>query len=91
MTIYDIADLMDVEIIITRFANQKDRWICQFKNCDTKDRSDEPILTGTYGTGNDPASAIVNYVLAIRSKILVFNAADPNKRRELKIPKNLES
>lgn len=91
MTIYDIADLMDLEILIIRFPNQKNRWICKFEQCDTKDKSGDPILTGTYGTGDNPTNATINYVQRIRGKILVFLPADPDRRKEINIPQNLES
>lgn len=58
MNIYELADLMDKELIIRRYSNQKNRFIARFEHCELKEGA---ILRGAYGTGTTPISALNSY------------------------------
>jgi len=88
MNIQDYADALNLEIRLTRYANQNNRWIAQFERCDTKDDAASCVLTSNYGSGVDPHSAIGDYVDEIRGKILVHCANSPEERRFV-VPKTL--
>lgn len=88
MNIYEFADMIDRDLVITRFANQKNRFVCSFENTETKRFKEDGILSGTYGNGSSPSSAIKDYVNQLRDKLLVIDATSPS-RKEFQVPKNL--
>lgn len=83
MNIYELADIFNVQLIITRYANQKNRFSAQFERCETKDGC---CLRGEYGSGKSAIEAINDYSNLIAGKTLVFNAMT-DKRREFVAPK----
>lgn len=89
MTIYELADLLNVTILVHRHPNQDNRWTASFDGCETKDSEYSNILAGTYGNGNAPAAALDDYARQIGGKVLVFNAMS-DRRREFVAPKGLE-
>ena len=88
MTLTEFADILGVDIEITRFANQNERWIARFKRVETKVHRSDSVMTGTYGNADSPYSAMEDYVQKIRGKWLVIDAMGEN-RREFGVPGNL--
>lgn len=86
ISIYTLADLLGADIELIRFNNQNERWVANFKNCETKDSKTSNILCGTYGDADDPIGAIVDYCNKIQGKVLVFNPAKKDKRTEFVAP-----
>ena len=82
-------DIIGVDIITRRYANQNDRHTAKFENSGTKDDIADGILSGSYGEGKSPEIAIREYVQKIRGKLLVVNAASPNNRKEFFVPSSL--
>jgi len=81
MNIQEYADTLNLEISMTRYANQNNRWTAKFERCETKDNAESCMLAGTYGNGTDPESALGDYVDSIRGKILVHRANQTDERR----------
>lgn len=75
MNIHEYADTLNLEITLRRYPNQNGRWTAKFDSCETKKDSLDGCLTGTYGNGIDPDSAIGDYVDQIRGKILVHRGS----------------
>jgi hypothetical protein len=89
MDILQYADTLNLEIEVTYYSNQNNRWSAKFSCSETKDSLNSGILHGTYGNGTTVAIAIVDYVQAIRGRILVVNAMSDTMRREYLVPKTL--
>jgi len=83
MNIQEYADVLNLDLKLMRYPNQNNRWTAKFERCETKDSEASCILSGTYGNGIDPQSAIADYVDSIRGKILVHHANMPNEQRWL--------
>jgi hypothetical protein len=87
MTITELADIIQRQIIVTYYPNQSNRWAASFRHCEIK--------TGTHGllsesgNGSSPEVAIKNYIESIKGKTMVFDAMDPQKRREFGVPNSL--
>lgn len=88
MNIYDIADLLDRDIVVTRYANQKGRWCIHFENCEVKEKKDSYCLVGAHGNGTTVQAAMADYINQIKGKLLVFDAFS-DKRREFQLPDTL--
>jgi len=88
VSIYTLADLLDANIELMRYANQDNRWAAQFENCVTKDKKSDSVVTGTYGNGKTPEDAIKNYAASIAGKVLVFDAFGSD-RKEFVAPASL--
>lgn len=86
MTIEEYADVLNVELVVRRCANQENRWMADFESCEIKDGV---ILSSSYGDGKSPDKAIDSYVEKIRGKRIVFHAMSTAKRREYEVPHNL--
>ena len=71
ITLQYFCDLINADLEIRRYSNQKERWVAQFDRCEVKDGC---MLCGTYGEGRTPEEAINNYLDKIKGKVLVFNA-----------------
>lgn len=89
MNIQEYADVLNLELGLTRYPNQNNRWVARFESCETKDGADDCMLTSTYGNGSDPSSAIGDYVDQIKGKLLVVNASSDALRREYLVPQTL--
>lgn len=83
MTIFEFADIIDKDIVITRYANQEGRFSAQFDCCETKQGA---CLCGDYGNGKTPAEALNNYKNKIVGKTLVFYAMSEIYRQEYIVP-----
>ena len=83
MNVYELADVLNVQLVVTRYPNQSNRFSAQFERCETRENG---CLRGEYGNGKTATEAINNYSDAIAGKTLVFNAMT-DKRREFVAPK----
>lgn len=83
MNIYELADVLNVQLVVTRVANQNGRFYAHFERCETKDGG---CLCGEHGNGKTAIEAINDYSNSIAGKTLVFNAMT-NNRREFIAPK----
>lgn len=90
MKFEEYADALNLEIEITRYPNQSNRYTAEFRNVETKDKLDDGILSGTYGNGSTPWSAMREYMEKIRGKVLVVDAMGKERRRVYVVPKDLE-
>lgn len=73
MDVFDYADAMGLEIRVTRYSNQNERWSAQFEGVYTATSPDAGVKTGEYGNGNSAIDAIRDYVRKIVGKCLIFN------------------
>lgn len=73
MTIFDYADSMNLEIRVTRYSNQSERWSAQFEGVYTADHPQAATKVGTYGNGKSAVEAIRDYAGKISGKCLIFN------------------
>lgn len=85
MTLGELADLFNADLIITRHANQKGRCTAYLKGVYVKGHEREDIK----GEHLSPEVAIDDYVHKIRGKCLVLNPFDRN-RMEFKGPETLD-
>lgn len=86
MTIYELADLLDVDLKVTRYPNQDGRWCAHIQGCEVLEGS---MLVSKHGNGKTPELAIARYIEQIGGGRLVFAAALPDKRREFVAPKGM--
>ena len=84
MNIYEFADIIGKNILITRFNNQGDRFCAYFEGGEIKYGS---VLISKYGNGKTPTEAINAYKNNIVGQTLVFNATSNKHRRECTVPK----
>lgn len=82
MTIYELADMLELEIIVNRFPNQNNRWMARFLHCEVMENG---LLRGAFGNGKTPESALEDYLVDIRGKHVAINATSPG-RREFHVP-----
>ena len=66
LTIYDLSDLLDVQLSLTRYPNQDGRWAAHFDGFQI--RENESIVSGAYGQGKTPDEAIADYAKIIRGQ-----------------------
>ena len=82
--IVDFSKEIGVEIEIKeRDSRRLPKYYVKFQSCDVKDGI---MLRGEHGNGNTISAAIKDYCIKISNKNLVFNAMNPEKRREIKAP-----
>ena len=86
MNITEYADVIDAELKVCRFPNQKERWVASFCAAEVKRGN---ILEGVYGDAHTPQEAIEDYIAQIRGKRLVLYAGSPTFRREYVVPESL--
>ncbi len=85
MTLEELGDIAGVNLIITRYANQENRYTADFEHTEIKENQDSGILRSTYGNGKTPKCAMSDYAGKISNKWLVINAYSDN-RKEFGIP-----
>lgn len=85
-SIFLIADLINKDITLRRFANQNNRWMAEFENADIKDKS---MLLSAYGNGLTPEAALIDYINQIAKKTIIFNGLNAERRTEFTMPKDL--
>lgn len=86
MKIEDYADVLNLELVIRRHPNQKNRYTARFDKCDTKNSASSHILCSVYGEGENPYHAIQDYAFLISGKVLVVSALNPECRRSYEVP-----
>jgi len=86
MTIFELADLAQANLIYRYYANQKGRFMVKFEYCEVKEGSKG--LLGLYGNGKSCHEALEDYVKQIRGRVLVFNAMREDCR-EFGVPHTL--
>ena len=91
MNVEEYADILNLELRITRYPNQQNRYCASFEHCETKDHKGAAGLCSTHGNGITPALAVGDYVSKIRGRLLVVNAMSEKDRREYVVPKELEA
>lgn len=82
MNIYELSDMISVNINLTYYANQNGRWCAKFENIDVKDGS---VLIREHGNGTSPKAALSDYINKIKGKTLVINRFNLEKYREFTI------
>jgi hypothetical protein len=90
VNIEEYADVLNLDMEITRYPNQSNRYSASFSNCEIKEDAGDGFLTSAYGNGTTPWLAIEDYVDKIRGKVLVINAGGP-ERRQYVVPKALSA
>lgn len=90
MNICEFSDIIGVDLIIRRYANQKNRHTASFERTETKSSKESSILTGKYGNSNiDAAHAVIDYIEKIKGMWLVVNAMSEDSRKEFGVPDTL--
>jgi len=77
MTIFEFADVIDKEIVVRYYPNQRGRFMARFDHCEITDGA---ILEGAYEDGKTPDEAINKYAIRISGKRLAFNAMTNNRQ-----------
>ena len=86
MNISEYCDTINVNLVVRRYHNQKERWSASIENAEVKQNG---CLLGAYGNGNTPMGAIADYIKQIRGETIVLNAMS-ELRREFTVPSSLE-
>jgi hypothetical protein len=87
--IRDFARTNDLDMVVIERARglretmKLARYFAYFQGAEVKS---DAVLSGEYGNGNVPEDAIANYALRISGKLLVIDAYDKEKRREIQVP-----
>lgn len=82
VTLEEFADIVHRDLVIRRYAGQRNRYICSLEHCEVKDG---PILSGVYGEGRSPKEAMNSYAEQISGRLMVFNAYR-DTRQEFGVP-----
>jgi hypothetical protein len=82
MTLAEYADALDMQIVITRYPNQNNRWSARFPNCELKVGS---MLSSATGEGKSPNAALDALARELSGQRVVFNAGN-DRRRECVVP-----
>lgn len=85
MTLEEFADIINVDINLTRYANQDNRWCASFESAEIMRGG---CLLSTYGDGTTPQEAISEYTEIIAGQKIAVGAYTDN-RREYTVPKNI--
>ena len=72
MTIDEFADIINKNIIITRYANQSNRFCVRFEGCEVSHNT--PFLLGASGNGKSVGEAMKDYIEKIKGQKLIFNS-----------------
>jgi len=83
MNIYDLADVLDRNLIITRQANNINAFRVGFGHCEIKQGT---LLIGAYGRGNTVKEALNSFTRQISRQTLVFDVVYPDYRVEFVVP-----
>ena len=91
MKVTDYVDVINCNIQMTYYHNQNNRWCAKFEYAEVLEHKGSATLVSEHGNGPTPEAALQKYIDGIKGKILVFNATGGDKRREFKVPMNLEA
>lgn len=86
MNITDYCDAINATIRINYYPNQRKRFCARIEGAEVKEKG---CLASVHGNGITPLAAIADYAKQIAGKVIVFDAFDGEKRRELQVPINL--
>ena len=97
ITLYELADILNATISVTRIANSKKKkfkysFCCKFADWQ-KVINDSSSVTFGSGYGNSSQAAIKSYVENIKGEEIVYisptNPQPPSRSRKYKVPQNL--
>lgn len=87
MRLTELADLLDLDIKVTRLANSGGRHTASFAGTvEFKYHKHDSALGCYAGYGNSFQAALQDFRMKIQGKWLVIDAADKTKRREFGVP-----
>lgn len=89
MNIEDLLDLLNLELVVTRYPNQKNRYSASIKGAEYKVDESSGVLSSDHGNDKNPAGAINALVASIKGKLMVTGAWKGEGRREFFIPETL--
>lgn len=84
MTLYELAEVMDAELVCRRYPKQNGRWMAELEYAEVKG---DGVLISAYGNGDTPQAAMSDYLKHIRGQVLVRYAT--SKRTEFHVPNDL--
>ena len=87
MNIQEYSDVIQKEIKITYYPNQKGRWTASFKGAEMLVSNGFALLSN-YGEGLTPLLAMEDYLFKIIGHTLVFGAYT-DKRQEYGVPTSI--
>jgi len=90
MTLLELSDILNVDIVIRRYANQNGRYMARFDKAEVKENEGSVGLLGEFGNGKTAIGAMNNYASRISGKWLVIGALSDN-RREFGVPASMEN
>lgn len=90
-TIEDFADEHGLTMVVEEMSNlyaekHYAKYLARFEGAEDKDDKHSNTLTSTYGDGGTPDEAIKRYANKMSGRLLVFNAASKDKRKEIQCP-----
>lgn len=86
INIFEFADIINKNIIITYYPNQKGRFSVSFEYGEIIEKGREHVLCGTYSTSDSPTKAIIDYCKKISGQKIIFNAMNEKTRQQFDIP-----
>jgi hypothetical protein len=89
MKIEDYADVLNLDLVVRRYANQGNRYCAKFDRAEIKDHVDSVGISSTSGNARSLHDAVNDYIAQIRGKRIVIDALRES-RREYDVPQNLE-
>lgn len=69
ISIYDYADIMKFDLVLTRLPGQNGRWMAKFDKVHLKEGS---CIASAYGNSNDKDEAIMDYCSQISGKKISY-------------------
>jgi hypothetical protein len=87
MKITEWCDLLNLDIVILYYSNQKNRWCCKIEHLEIMENG---CLVCSHGNAKTPALAVQAYVDKIKGTKVAINAMLPN-RVNYDVPLNLTS
>ena len=87
MRLVELADLLDLDIQVTRRANSGEQYVAVFAGLvEYKIHKHASALGRCAGRGDSFQAALEELLFVIQGKWLVIDAADKTKRREFGVP-----
>ena len=86
MILQELSDMIDKDIIVTKYANQPYRWSARIEGVEVKDGA---ILASVTGECSSPEDALAAYCAKIRGKRIAVDAMGESRIVVL-VPKTLE-
>jgi hypothetical protein len=86
ISLYDLADILNEDIVMRRHAAQGNRWTARFEHAEVQK---SVFLSSEFGNGDSPEAALADYARRIAGKLLVFDAFNKDDRREISVPQEV--